>query len=489
MAVLNASGLRHGGTRTGDSVRADAERKRWLRAGPPNPKGLYVLYWLQLYMRGRQNGALDEAVRMANALALPVVVYQGLNPDYPYASARLHQFVLEAARDVARDLADRGIPYIFHLPTRPSDKGSRLPELVDGASLVVVDDAPTFILPGVTRALLSKTADSGVPIVAFDANGVVPLRAIEKKQYAARTIRPRLERRLSDHLFHRPDAAANIVDPDLGLATGIGSQLADAPDAQLRAWTDECEIDRKVAPSTRFSGGRRAGMQRLEAFVSGPLADYGARGSNPAVSGTSELSPYLHFGCLSPIEVALAVLRSAAPDDSVDAYLEQLIVRRELSYNFCLYADEPRGFADLPNWAIETLAAHERDRRDPLYDRGTLERAETHDRIWNAAQRELTETGFMHTYLRMLWGKNIIRWTASYREALETMLAFFEKYGLDGRNPNTYVGILWCFGLHDRAYAERPVLGKLRPLTSQAAARKFKIEQYIARVEALAGPR
>lgn len=488
MAVLDASGLRTRTTRTGDAVRADTERKRWLRPGPANSDGRYVLYWLQLTMRGRQNSALDEAVRMGNALGLPVVVYQGLNPDYPYASSRLHQFVLESARDVARDLEQRGIQYVFHLPPRPEEKGTVLPELVSGAALLVVDDVPTFILPGVTRALLAKTADSGVPVVAFDANGVVPLRLIEKKQYAARTIRPRLERLLPDHLFERPDVESTVQVPDLALSTGIGSLLAEAPDEQIRAWVDGCAVDKNVAPSSRFPGGRQAGLQRLDSFVSGGLSQYGRQGSNPAVAGTSELSPYLHFGCVSPIEAALSALGSSASDDSVDAYLEQLIVRRELSYNFCLYAEDPRGFADLPNWALETMEAHRGDRRDPLYDRGTLERAETHDRIWNAAQRELTETGFMHTYLRMLWGKNIIRWTASYREALETMLAFFEKYGLDGRNPNTYVGILWCFGLHDRAYAERPVLGKLRPLTSQAAARKFKIEAYIARVEALAGP-
>ncbi len=464
---------------------AEAEaRTRWLREASPRGDGRYVLYWMQMYLRGRSNAALEEAIRRAADLDRPLVVYQGLGRRYPEANARIHRFILECARDVAADLEERGIPYVFYL-----ERGERrraAVEMIDEAALVVVDDFPAFILPRVTEAALAATDDSGTPVLAFDANGVVPLSEIPDRQYAARTIRPRLHRLLPDYL--RPDPADEKAPGSGGVELpvgGIAERLREAGDEDLAELVAECDIDHDVLPSLRYRGGRRAALERLEAFVEGDLAAYAESIRDPGADVGSGLSPYLHFGCVSPLEVALGVLEADAPDEAIDGFLEQLVVRRELAYNFCRYTwpDKHTTLEELPDWARKTMREHADDERDPTYTYEELEAARTHDEIWNAAQRELVATGTFHNYLRMLWGKNIIRWSPDYATAQETMIRLHHRYALDGRNPNTYANILWCFGLHDRAFQETDVLGKLRPMTSRATRRKFDLDPYFERVE------
>ncbi len=457
---------------------------RWLRECSPATGGAYVLYWMQMYLRGRSNAALEEAIRRAKELELPVVVYQGLGRRYPEANARIHRFILECAHDVAADLAERGIPYVFYL-----ERGEQLRaavELIEGAALVVVDDFPAFILPRVTEAALAHTDGSGVPVLAFDANGVVPLSVIPDRQYAARTIRPRLHRVLSEHLRPEPEDAAAPDSGEVEIPVrGIEEPLRAASDEELAELVAECEIDHDVLPSLRHRGGRRAALERLDAFIEGGLTDYAELNRDPGADVGSGLSPYLHFGCVSPLEVALRVLDADAPEEAIDAFLEQLVVRRELAYNFCRYTwpDKHTTLDELPDWALKTMREHADDERDPTYTFEELEAAGTHDEIWNAAQRELVATGTFHNYLRMLWGKNIIRWSPDYATAQQTMIRLHHRYALDGRNPNTYANILWCFGLHDRAFQETEVLGKLRPMTSRATRRKFDLDPYFERVE------
>lgn len=473
-----------------DREREPEARIRWLREASPRSEGRYVLYWMQMYLRGRANAALDEAIRRAEALDLPVVVYQGLGRRYPEANARIHRFILESARDVAIDLEERGIPYVFYLERGEGRRAAV--ELIDKAALVVVDDFPAFILPRVTEAALAATDDSGAPVLAFDANGVVPLAEITDRQYAARTIRPRLHRRLPDYL--RP-ATDDEDAPGSGAVElpveGIADRLPDAGDEGLAELVAECDVDHDVLPSLRHRGGRRAALERLDEFVGGDLARYADSNRDPGADVGSGLSPYLHFGCVSPLEVALRVLEADAPDEAIDAFLEQLVVRRELAYNFCRYTppDKQTVLDELPDWAVKTMREHADDERDPTYTFDELEAARTHDEIWNAAQRELVATGTFHNYLRMLWGKNIIRWSPDYATAQETMIRLHHRYALDGRNPNTYANILWCFGLHDRAFQETDVLGKLRPMTSRATRRKFDLDPYFERVEEWAAER
>ncbi len=250
-----------------------------------------------------------------------------------------------------------------------------------------------------------------------------------------------------------------------------------------------CDIDHTVPPSASYVGGREAALRRLGRFIRERLDRYASERNDPGRDATSKLSSYLHFGCLSTGEIVRAVLRAEADDESVD-FLEELVVRRELAYNFCRYTPvaEHTSLEALPDWSRKTLAEHADDDRDPMYDSDRLERADTHDELWNAAQRELLATGTFHGYLRMLWGKNVIRWTESYEAAQRFMIEMHHRYALDGRNPNTYANILWCFGLHDRAFREGPVLGKLRPLKSSSTRRKFDVEPYLERVASLPDP-
>ena len=466
-------------------------RRRWLRQREPRPDGRYVLYWMQMAKRGRDNLALEEAIRRADSLGLPVVVYEGLSHRYPGASRRIHGFILEAARDTARDLAQRGIPYVFVLRREAGDQGDALLRMASDAALAVTDDFPAYIWPRLQMAFLDRTAGLDLPVLAVDDNGVVPLSELPGREYAARTIRPKIHRRLPAHLRSVSDSAPVADATDLRLPVeGLEADLAgleeDRWEERLRELLDECAVDQSVRRSPRFRGGRRAALGKLGAFIAHRLPRYAARSRDPGAGIESDLSPYLHFGCISARQVALAVLDApSAPRDSVDAFLEQLVVRRELCYNFCRHTptEQHASLEPLPDWARETLAEHADDPRPRLYDPGTLERARTHDDVWNAAQRELLHTGTIHGYLRMLWGKHLIRWTPDHETALRLMVDFHHRYALDGRNPNTYANILWCFGLHDRAFGETEILGKTRPMTTRSTRRKFDLEPYFARVD------
>ena len=461
-------------------------RRRWLRPGDPDPEGAYVLYWMQMYRRVPSNLALDEAARRAERLDLPLVVYEGLARDYPGAGRRIHRFVLGCARETARRLEERGVRYVFHLD-RPGHDRPAAAEMLRESAVTVVDDYPAFILPGLTRAALERTAASGVPVLAVDDAGVVPLAEIEDRQYAARTIRPRLHRLLPAYLHPAetlplpPSGAGRRPDTPV---EGLAPVLREADDSDLDELVRACGVDPDPPPSPRFPPGRSAGLDRLGAFLEEGLARYDDRSGEPGVDGTSGLSPYLHFGCLSAREAALAVLAAEAPDGAVDAFLEQLVVRRELAFNFCRYTDRSRhaSLATLPDWARETLREHASDPRPRSYSRERLERGETDDELWNAAQRELVHTGTIHNYMRMLWGKKLLTWTECPSDALEIMIDFHDRWALDGRDPNTYANCLWCFGLHDRAFGEREVFGKVRPMTSGSTRRKKDVDGYLERV-------
>jgi deoxyribodipyrimidine photo-lyase len=464
-------------------------RRRWLREDDPEPGGRFVLYWMRMAKRARDNLALDEAIRRANALDLPVVVYEGLSHRYPGASRRTHRFVLEAARDTARGLRSRGIRYLFHLRRGPDDPDDALLRTAREAALVVVDEVPTYIWPRLDRVLLEGTAGTRTPVLAVDDGCVVPMAELEGREYAARTIRPKLHRLLPAYLHPVRAARPRIDGEGLPLpAEGIQDLLRseERPERTLQELLDACHVDQEIRGSPRFRGGRRAGLGKLGAFVAHRLARYADESRDPGSGVESDLSPYLHFGCLSAREVALAVLNARGiPGPSVDAFLEQLVVRRELAYNFCRYTvpEEHTELSALPEWARHTLADHADDPRPRLYARSALEAAETHDEVWNAAQRELLHTGTIHGYVRMLWGKQLIRWTPDHESALRLMVDLHHRYALDGRNPNTYANVLWCFGLHDRAFGESEVLGKTRPMTSRNTRRKFDLEPYFRRVD------
>ncbi len=448
------------------------ERVIQLNDRPINENAQYVLYWMQMFKRTSHNHALIHAIRKANELKLPLVVYEGLKYYYPWASDRIHTFILEGVEEKRKEFERLGIRYIFYLQKDKNSPKQTVAKLAKDAACIVTDDFPCFIIPQHNERISEKAS---VPVYAVDSNGIIPMAKFGKEEYAAYTIRPEINKLLDNYLKPLVEETVDIKSLDLEI---------DCPETAITSATvgklvAECDIDHTLKPSNQYHGGTASGRERLKKFVEEILPDYDKARSKPDRDGSSRLSSYLHFGFLSPLEIAFAVRASDAPQESIDAYLEELIVRRELSYNFTWHNPKYDSLESLPAWVQQTMREHADDERQFNYTLEELEAGETHDELWNAAQREMVVTGEMHNYVRMLWGKNVIAWSASYEIAFEKLVHLNNKYCLDGRNPNSYAGILWCFGKHDRAWFERPVFGKIRYMTSGSTGKKFDAKKYI----------
>jgi deoxyribodipyrimidine photo-lyase len=434
--------------------------------------GRYVLYWMQQSQRVRLNHALEYAVERANHLHLPVIVGFGLTGDYPEANRRHYSFMLQGLKEVANDLEERGIAFVLRRGS-PDDVASRLARK---AALVVCDRGYLRHQKRWRERVARATA---CRVAQVESDVVVPVDvASDKEEIGARTLRPRIHRVWDRYL--KGLRGGKILRSARGL--GLKSDLS------LR----RLSLDDSVSPVTRFSGGHSEARRRLDRFLRYRLNGYAGKRSEPGAWHSTMLSPYLHFGQISPLEIALAVRRSRAgtPEDR-DSLLEELVVRRELAVNFVHYNRHYDSYRCLPKWAARTLEEHRDDRRETIYTRSQLESAATHDPYWNAAMREMVHTGFMHNYMRMYWGKKILEWSRSPAAAFRTALHLNNKYFLDGRDPNSFAGVAWCFGLHDRAWGERPVFGKVRYMNARGLERKFDMERYISAVERLIseGPR
>ena len=444
-----------------------------LRGGQPSPGARYVLYWMQINRRAEFNPALDHAILEANRLRLPLVVYEGLRADYPYANARIHTFMLEGAAERHEALKAQGIRSVFFLQSAPGEHRDTVQRLCQEAALLVTDGYPTFIIGHQTQKILERTR---LPITAVDASTIVPPQLFPKAEWAARTLRPKLQRVISAWLVPPESCKLTHANPRLPLPIDWETDLHQP----VQHLVQSCQIDHSVKPSLTFRGGSTEARKRLQSFLKQRLKEYDEARNDPGIRGTSELSPYLHFGTISPLEVALAAMNAPTPDDSpVSAFLEELIVRRELAFNFCTHHPHFDSLAGLPDWARKSLAEHDGDARSDLWSFESIEQARTPDLVWNLAQRELLLTGKIHGYIRMLWGKKIIEHSPSHAEALRRMIVLHDKYALDGRDPNTYTNILWCMGLHDRAWGPpKPVIGLIRPMSSDAMRRKTDLTAY-----------
>jgi len=442
----------------------------------PRPGGEFVLYWIQTTMRAHGNPSLNFAVEQANRLGLPVVVYHGLRPDYPWASDRIHTFILESAADLAADFASRGIQYGFYLQTGGRADGqtgrSPLVELAERAALVVTDFFPTFIVPRQIRALRQKVE---TPVVAVDSCTLVPMRYHEREWPTARGIRPRLLEALPHFLHPIPD-----VPPRVRGEIALPFDPVRPTAATIPALVAGCDIDHAVAPSPVIRGGRRAGLARLGTFLKTGLARYAEDRGDPNIDATSRLSPYLHFGNVSINEVLLAT-RVVAPPAQYEKFQDEALTWRELAHNYVYHNPKHRTWAGVPSWAQQELDDHAADPRPVLYGDDDLEHARTHDDLWNACQRSLLHDGELHNYLRMLWGKAVLQWTSSPQEALRVLEHLNHKYALDGRDPGSYGGIFWIFGKFDRPFYRRPIYGTVRYQSLNAAAGKFDVKAYIRR--------
>jgi deoxyribodipyrimidine photo-lyase len=430
-------------------------------------RGAYVLYWMQSSVRAEYNHALEYAIREANGLGQPVVVYFGLTAEFPEANARHYHFLLEGLREVEAALRERGVKLVI----RKESPEAGVLTLARDASLVVMDRG---YLP-IQREWRRRVADGlDCPLVRVESDVVVPVEeASPKEEYSAATIRPKIQRRLDDYLQPLEETAVRVDSLGLPFET---LDVADVPKL-----VSTLPVDQIVSKVAGLAGGTEEAKRLLQEFIEHKLDDYDELRNDPTQDCLSQMSPYLHFGQISPLYVALQVAGTDSPGR--DAYLEELIVRRELSMNFVHYNAHHQGIEGLPDWCRRTLAEHERDPREYLYTVEEFEAAATHDPYWNAAQREMVVTGKMHGYMRMYWGKKMLEWTESPEKALRVALYLNNKYELDGRDPNGFAGVAWCLGKHDRPWGERPVFGKVRYMNANGLRRKFDADGYVRKVE------
>lgn len=465
-------------------------RTRDLNGKTYRPGGEYVLYWMQSTHRLDENWALRAAVRTANRLQLPLVIHQGLDPTYPHASDRHHTFMLQGARETARRAESLGLYYQYVLRARRDDDRRVVDRLAARAYVVFTDLFPTAgVLDRSQR--LAERCDCRV--LAVDSVCSVPSGLFEKAEFAARTIRPKIGKVL-DHSLEVVDEAWPTVAVSESLAASLRATVAEGgglhalpiarmSDEDIAAAVAGCEIDHSVR-ALSMVGGRSAALQHLSRFVEQALPGYDThRNEASDALGTSRLSPYLHFGHVSGAEVVRAARASGADSTSVDAFVQQVTTWRELSYNWCIRTPRFDQLDSLPAWVQRTMQEHVNDPRPVLYDLDTLEQARTGDALWNAAQTELVNEGIIHNYPRMLWGKTVLLWTESYEQARDWLFHLNDKYALDGRDPNSVGGIMWCLGLWDRPWGNKPIWGGIRPMVTSRAKLKFDVAGYIARVQ------
>ena len=439
----------------------------------PEREGEYVLCWMQQSQREAFNPALEMAAACANRLRLPVLVGFGLTDGYPEANARHYAFMLEGLRDVEEALSRRSISFVIQ---RGSPDEVAI-ELACRAALVVCDRG---YLRHQKEWRRNVAENAGCRVLQVEGDVVVPVGLTsDKMETAARTLRPKIQRLREDFLLPLRRTPVRVKAGSPPAPQSI--DLSDIP-----ALLGKLNINHGVRPVRRFKGGTREAQRRLASFVVGPLANYAEGRLEPAQEQVSFLSAYLHFGQISPVEIALAVSDAKAGNVDRAAYLEELVVQRELAMNFVEHQPRYDSYSCLPEWARNTLEAHRGDARQHIYSEAQLAAGETHDRCWNAAMREMCVTGYMHNHMRMYWGKKILEWSSSPENAFRTALSLNNRYFLCGRDPNSYANVAWCFGLHDRPWPERAIFGKVRSMTAAGLKRKINIDAYLKRVEELA---
>ena len=450
----------------------DNPRVTLRKGGTFDPEGQCVVYWMQRSQRALDNPALNLAVEAANLLKKPVVAFFSLIPNAHHANRRHYQFMLKGLQDVAQGLRARGVGFIL----RRFPDHSLLKFCSEARPCVVVSDENP--MAGAERVRARVAREIKDPFWTVDADVIIPTRLLSKEHYAARTIRPKIHALLP--IFLRP-----VGNPKARVPWKTSSNFrASIPDPSL---LDGLPVDDATAPVSAQRGGTQEALSTLRRFIAHKLKGYSRNRNQPDLDGTSRLSSYLHFGHIGPHTVALAVQKSGAPLEDRSAFLEELIVRRELAHNFVRFNSHYETFHAGEPWANRTLRIHARDKREYLYSEAQLENAETHDPLWNAAQKQMVLTGWMHGYLRMYWAKKILEWSPSAGVAYDIAVRLNDRYELDGRDPNGYAGIAWAIvGKHDRAWGpERAIYGKIRYMSYASTSRKFDSAAYIAQIEAL----
>jgi len=415
-------------------------------------KGDYVLYFMQASERVKYNHALSYAVTKANDLKLPLVVFFGLKIFKNY-NLRHYTFMIEGLREIKESLEKRGIKFIIQI-----DALEGVINLSKNASFLVTDKG--YLKEEILlRKKISKMID--ISFVQIESNSIIPvLEASDKEEYGAFTIRPKILSKLSYY------AKEVILEHILKKSLDIKIESCNLDNINM-------DIDNSVYPSNKYKGGYKNALKVLDDFILNKLEFYSERHNDPSLNFQSELSPYLHFGQISPIEIYLRV-----KDLNSKEFLEELIVRRELAINFVTYNKNYDNYKSLPNWAINTFEKHKGDKKDYTYKLEEIENYKTNDVYFNKCQEEMVITGKMHGYMRMYWAKKIIEWM-NYKKAYQVILYLNNKYNLDGTDPSSYTGVAWAFGKHDRPFKERPIFGIIRYMNSDGLKRKFNMENYL----------
>lgn len=476
-------------------------RVRALNQAPVRPDASYVLYWMTSSRRLEWNFALDRALEHGRELGLPVVILEALRAVYPWACLRFHAFALEGMREHRAQAAAAGVAY--HAYVEPFDGAGKglVQTLAERAAVVVADDFPTFFFRRMQAALAPRLQ---VRLETVDSNGLLPLAAAPGPFSAAIHFRRFLQKTLGQHLVQLPgtEPLAEAGVRECAFPADVAARWPAASDDLLAlepAALAALPVDPRISPTPVGGGGAEARL-RLRRFLAQGLPRYGEERNHPDADAASGLSPWLHWGHLSAHEIfhSVALHEGWSParlgshadgqrhgwwgmSPSAEAFLDELVTWRELGFGFCHHVPDHDRYDSLPAWAQETLASHAADPREAVYSLEEFDRGLTHDPLWNAAQRELRESGVMQNYLRMLWGKKILEWSRHPTQALDTMIELNNRYALDGRDPNSYTGIFWVLGRFDRGWPERPVYGKVRSMSSASTRRKLRLDGYLRR--------
>lgn len=452
---------------------ADNPRVTIRRAGDPLKGGKCIVYWMQRAERSLDNPAVDLAVAIGNQLGLPVIVYFSAISNFPHANLRHYAFLNQGLSDIEEDLAERNIAFIVRRPPHNSLQ-SFLGEV--NAAMLIGDENPCRE-PERWRKVLA--ARLNLPFWTVDADVVVPSAIFPRHQYMLHIMRPRLNAQLPNYLKPLPNHKALHAwrRPRNFESFPVRDDIA-------QGWRN---LDRSIQPVDTFTGGTHAALKRLRHFTGHILSAYDTQRNHPEADGTSQMSPWLHFGHISPLTIALAVEKALqqgrVSQAARDSYINELIGWRELSVNFVKHVPNYDSIESAPAWAQKTLREHASDTRNPVYTLDELERAQTYDELWNAAQLQMVKFGWMHNYLRMYWAKKILEWSANPAKAWEYAVILNDKYQLDGRDPNGYNGIAWAIGgVHDRPWFDRPIFGTIRYMSGASTGKKFDSKRFIRQI-------
>ena len=476
-------------------------RLREANGKAPNANAKYILYWMTAFRRTGYNFALEHACNLSQATGKPLLVLEALRVGYRWASDRFHRFIVCGMSDNKVDFEKHGITYFPYVEEKAGTGKGLVESLAEDACQIVTDDFPCFFHP---RMVASVSKRLKVPLTLVDSNCLMPLSLAEKTFTVAHSYRRWMQKTLPEHLVEFPDpnplAGKDFSGARISKKISQTWPMADLDPLLEDGGLSHLQIDHSVKGGAS-QGGANEARNLLARFLTKRLSDYDTDRNEPDELGSSELSPHLHFGHISAHEVFQQIMEaeSWAPNriqkvngkvngfwgvsESAEAFLDQLCTWREIGFNMCFREPEQYDCLEsLPDWTKKTIEEHRGDQREYVYDLNTFESASTHDPIWNAAQRQLVQEGRIHNYLRMLWGKKILHWTASVESALDIMIELNNKYALDGRDPNSYSGIFWVLGRYDRAWGpERSIFGKIRYMTSENTAKKHKLGEYLKR--------